>query len=122
MLKTYSTKGNTCIIPFAVKTAVSTFSFRAEFKGGDAFGLGGKTRRATYKTKNAMEQFAIEESEMFKKGIVTLDDCVDTPAEALAKAKSAAMRMAEESGQEQEVNEELEELASSMHKNTTKKK
>lgn len=111
MLKTYSTKGNTCIIPFAVKTAVSTFSFKAEFKGGDAFGLGGKTRRATYKTKNAMEQFAIEESEMFKNGIVTLDDCVDTPAEAEAKARAAALRMAEEEEEESDDTKQVKKNA-----------
>lgn len=90
MLKTYSTKGNTNIIPFSVKTPVSTFSFIAEFKGGDAFGLTGKTRRATYKTKDQMEQFAIESSEMFKNGLVTLDEAVETQQEIEAKARAAA--------------------------------
>lgn len=120
MLKTYSTKGNTCIIPFSIKTAVSTFSFTAEFKGGDAFGLNGHSRRATFRTKNAMEQYAIEESDMFKKGLVTLDDCVDTPAEAEAKAKAAARRIKRET--EGEVNEELEELVQDKQNKKTAKK
>lgn len=110
MLKTYSTKGNTCIIPFTLKTPVSVFSFNAEFKGGDAFGLGGKTKRATYKTRKAMEQFAIEASEMFKKGLVTLDDAVDTPAEAEAKAKAAARKAKKVEPNDEEVNEELERI------------
>ena len=67
-----------------------------------------------------MEQHAIEESDMFKKGIVTLDDCVDTVAEAKAKAKAAARKIKKET--EGEVNEELEELAASTKKPVTKKK
>lgn len=101
MLKTYSTKGNTCIIPFTLKTAVSVFSFKAEFKGGDSFGLTGKTKRATFKTKKPMEQFAIESSEMFKKGLVTLDDSVETQAEIKAKAEAAARAMKEENEQQE---------------------
>jgi hypothetical protein len=120
MLKTYSTKGNTCIIPFTLKTPVSVFTFSAEFKGGDSFGLGGKTKRATYRTRKAMEQFAIEASEMFKKGLVTLDDAVDTPAEAEAKAKAAARRIKRET--EGEVNEELEELVQEKQTKKTAKK
>jgi hypothetical protein len=114
MLKTYSTKGNTCIIPFTLKTPVSVFTFSAEFKGGDSFGLGGKTKRATYRTRKAMEQFAIEASEMFKKGLVTLDDAVDTPAEAEAKAKAAARR-------KKVVDEEDEIEDTKQVKKTTKK-
>lgn len=121
MLKTYSVKGNTCIIPFTLKTPVSVFSFNAEFKGGDTFGLGGKTKKATYRTRKSMEQFAIEASEMFKKGLITLDDAVDTPAEAAAKAKAAARKIKKET--EGEVNEELEELAIRMgEKKPTQKK
>jgi hypothetical protein len=105
-----------------LKTPVSVFSFNAEFKGGDTFGLGGKTKKATYRTRKSMEQFAIEASEMFKKGLITLDDAVDTPAEAVAKAKAAARKMAKENAPEQEVNEELEELAGSTKKTTPKKK
>jgi hypothetical protein len=116
MLKTYSTKGNTCIIPFTLKTPVSVFTFSAEFKGGDSFGLGGKTKRATYRTRKAMEQFAIEASEMFKKGLVTLDDAVDTPAEAEAKAKAAARRK-----KAVEEEEEIEIENTKQVKKTTKK-
>lgn len=116
MLKTYSTKGNTCIIPFTLKTPVSVFTFSAEFKGGDSFGLGGKTKRATYRTRKAMEQFAIEASEMFKKGLVTLDDAVDTPAEAEAKAKAAARRK-----KAVEEEEEIEIEDTKQVKKTTKK-
>ncbi len=120
MLKTYSVKGNTCIIPFTLKTPASIFSFKAEFKGGDAFGLAGKSKRATYRTRKSMEQFAIEASEMFKKGLITLDDAVDTPAEVEAKAKAAARKKKAEE-EEAEVNEELEDIASTKPKKTTKK-
>jgi hypothetical protein len=61
-----------------------------------------------------MEQFAIEASEMFKKGLVTLDDAVDTPAEAEAKAKAAARR-------KKVVDEEDEIEDTKQVKKTTKK-
>ena len=123
MLKTYSIKGNTCIVNFTVKTAVSNYAFKAEFTGGDAFGLAGKTRRATYKTKKQMEQFAIEESEMFLKGIIKLDSAVDTEAELQAKAAAAARAMKEEEAEAESENEAAEEeTVKPAVKKTTKKK
>ena len=47
-----------------------------------------------------MEQLAIEKSEMFRKGIVTLDSAIDTPEEAQRKAKAAAVRIAAEEAEE----------------------
>lgn len=117
MLKTYSIKGNTVIIPFAIKTAVSTFSFKAEFKGGDAFGLQGKTKKAVYKTSKAMEQLAIEESQMFKRRLIMLEDCVETAAEIKAKAAAAARKAKAEAKEEAGEEDAVEEK-----KTTAKKK
>lgn len=100
MLKTYSIKGNTVIVPFAINTPVSVFKFNARFGGGDTEALGGRKTRAVYKTKKPMEQLAIEKSEMFRKGIVTLDSAIDTPEEAQRKAKAAAVRIAAEESEE----------------------
>lgn len=96
MLNTYSIKGNTVIIPFAINTAVSKFKFSATFQGGDTEALGGRKRRAVYKTSKPMEQLAIEKSELYRKGIITKDDSVETIAEIKAKAEAAALRMKEE--------------------------
>lgn len=111
MLKTYSIKGNTCIVNFTIKSDRVNFSFVAEFKGGDTFGLNGKTKRATYRTTKPLEQFAIEESEMFKRGIVTLDSSVETRKEAEAKARLAAQMAKEEEEAEADVEETPKKVA-----------
>lgn len=121
MLKTYSIKGNNNIVTFSLKTAVSNFTFTAEFKGGDAYGFAGKPKRSTYKTTKSMEQYAIESSEMFERGIITLDSSVDTPAEVKAKAAAAARRQQAEQRAEQDEKELEEVMGISADKKTKKK-
>lgn len=111
MLKTYSIKGNTCIVNFTIKSDRTNFAFVAEFTGGDTFGLNGKSKRAAYKTSKPLEQFAIEESEMFKRGIVTLDSCVETRKEAEAKARLAAQMAKEEEEAEADAEETPKKVA-----------
>ncbi len=111
MLKTYSIKGNTCIVNFTIKSDRTNFAFVAEFTGGDTFGLNGKSKRATYKTSKPLEQFAIEESEMFKRGIVTLDSSVETRKEAEAKARLAAQMAKEEEEAEADADETPKKVA-----------
>ena len=120
MLKTYSIKGNTCVVNFSIKTDRSNFAFTAEFTGGDAFGLNGRTRRATYRTEKPMEQFAIEESEMFRRGIVRLDSAVETQKEMEAKARAAARAEKEETAENEET-EDTQDVPQSKPKPRTKK-
>lgn len=81
MLKTYSMDGNYNKITIEHRQGIGVVKFPIEFTGGDAEKLSGTVRRATYKTESPIEQYAIEQHPLFKRGKIRLDSSVETEAD-----------------------------------------
>lgn len=81
MLKTYSMDGNYNSITIEHRQGMGVVRFPIEFTGGDAEKLSGVMRRSTYKTESPIEQYAIEQHPLFKRGKIRLDSSVETEAD-----------------------------------------
>ena len=81
MLKTYSMDGNYNKITVEHRQGNGVLRFPIEFEGGDAEALSGNVRRSTYKTESALEQYAIEQHPLFKRGKIRLEGSVETEAD-----------------------------------------
>lgn len=112
MLKTYSMDGNYNSITIEHRQGMGVVKFPIEFTGGDAEKLSGVMRRSTYKTESPIEQYAIEQHPLFKRGKIRLDSAVETEADirrekrALENQKArvaAGLQKPSEDGAENEV-------------------
>ena len=88
MLKTYSMDGNYNKITIELRQGMGVVRFPIEFTDGDAEMLSGSLKRATYKTESPMEQYAIEQHPLFRRGKIRLESSVETEAD-IRRAKKA---------------------------------
>lgn len=104
--------GNYNSITIEHRQGMGVVKFPIEFTGGDAEKLSGVMRRSTYKTESPIEQYAIEQHPLFKRGKIRLDSAVETEADirrekrALENQKArvaAGLQKPSEDGAENEV-------------------
>lgn len=101
--------GNYNKITIEHRQGIGVVKFPIEFTGGDAEKLSGVMRRSTYMTESPIEQFAIEQHPLFKRGKIRLESSVETEADIRRRRKALENQKARVAAGLQKPSEDEEE-------------